>query len=86
MLRTILYILLFIVFYYLLKLFLRTLFSPGTRRKADPEAEELVQDPCCLTYIPKRTALKKKISGKEIHFCGKECLRNYLKDHQIPGG
>lgn len=86
MVRAVLYILFFFVFYYVLKLFLRMLFNPGTRKKTDPEAEELVQDPCCLTYISKRVALKKKISGKEVHFCGEECLRSYLKDHQIHGG
>jgi YHS domain-containing protein len=86
MLRTFLYILFFLVFYYVLKLFLRTLFGLGAKEKTDPEAEELVQDPCCLTYISKRTALRKKISGKEVHFCGKECLRNYLKDREIPRG
>jgi YHS domain-containing protein len=85
MVRIFLYILFFFLFYYVFRLLLRTLFDPGAREKTDPEAEELVQDPCCLTYISKRTALRKKISGKEVHFCGQECLRNYLKDRQIRG-
>ena len=86
MVRTFVYILFFFVFYYVLKLFLRTWFGLGTKGKTDSEAEELVQDPCCLTYISKRVAIRKRISGKEFHFCGKECLRNYMKDHEIPGG
>jgi len=86
MVRTVLYILFFFVFYYVFTLFLKTLFGRGTKKKTDPEAEELVQDPCCLTYISKRVAIRKRISGKEFHFCGKECLRNYMKDHEIPGG
>jgi uncharacterized protein len=43
------------------------------------EAEELVQDPYCQTYIPKESAVRKKINGRMLHFCNQECLRNYLE-------
>ena len=50
-------------------------------KKTDaPETEELVQDPNCQTYIPKRSALKKRISGKDYFFCKKECLKNFTKN------
>jgi YHS domain-containing protein len=47
--------------------------------KRESEPEELVQDPNCQTYIPKRSAVKKKIAGNVLYFCKKECLKNYLK-------
>jgi uncharacterized protein len=43
------------------------------------EPEELIQDPYCKTYIPKGSAVKKRIGGKDYYFCNKECLRKYLE-------
>ena len=41
--------------------------------------EELVEDPCCHTYIPISQAHRKEISGKEHYFCSKECCEKYIK-------
>jgi YHS domain-containing protein len=46
-------------------------------RKSEPE--ELVQDPYCQTYIPKRSALKKRVAGRDYYFCNRDCLKRYLK-------
>jgi len=46
-------------------------------RESGPE--ELVQDPYCQTYIPRRTAIRKKIAGRMHYFCNQECLKNYLR-------
>jgi uncharacterized protein len=43
------------------------------------EPEELVQDPFCQTYIPKQTAIRRKVKGTEYFFCSPACLKNYLK-------
>jgi YHS domain-containing protein len=48
----------------------------GKRRD---EPEELVQDLYCQTYIPKGSAVKKRIAGKDCYFCNPECLRKYLE-------
>jgi YHS domain-containing protein len=45
----------------------------------DHEPEELIQDPYCQTYIPKGSAVKKRINGKDYYFCNQECLRKYLE-------
>ena len=86
MVRGLFYILFFFIFYYFFKLLLKGLFGQRKQVDKNPEAEELVQDPYCRTYISRRLAIKKRVSGKEVHFCGEECLRNYLKDRRIPGG
>lgn len=39
--------------------------------------EELVEDPCCHTYIPISQAHRKEIAGKEHYFCSKECSEKY---------
>jgi len=46
------------------------------------EPEELVQDPFCQTYIPKRSALKKRIGGRDYYFCNQECLKKFFKDER----
>jgi len=54
---------------------------PSLRKTRDSksEPEELVQDPNCQTYIPKRSALKKRIAGKDYYFCDRECMKKYLE-------
>jgi len=77
--RVILFILLLFILYYILSNFLTHILRPRKRMNQGPEAEELVQDPYCLTYIPKRSAVRKKIAGSMLYFCNQECLKNYLK-------
>ncbi len=78
MLRLIFFIFLLLVLYYILHLLIRDM--PGSRKKMNrkPEPEELVQDPCCQTYIPKRSAVKKKIDGKLLYFCNRDCMKKYI--------
>jgi YHS domain-containing protein len=45
----------------------------------ESEPEELVQDPNCQTYIPKTSAVKKRISGNVLYFCSQKCMKRYLK-------
>jgi YHS domain-containing protein len=80
--RIFLYLLFFYVFFYVVKLLLKILFGPRRGIGTDAEPEELVQDPYCLTYISKRVALKKRVSGKDVYFCREECLRKYLADRR----
>ncbi|NWG04958.1 MAG: YHS domain-containing protein [Syntrophaceae bacterium] len=42
------------------------------------EPEELVQDPYCQTYIPKKLAIRKTLSGKNYYFCKQECLEKFI--------
>ncbi len=35
--------------------------------------DEMVQDPNCLTYIPKGNAVKKNIGGETFFFCSRAC-------------
>jgi YHS domain-containing protein len=49
--------------------------------RREPEPEELVQDPYCQTYIPKQTAVRKRVKGRDYYFCTKECLRKFLKEY-----
>ena len=39
--------------------------------------DEMVQDPICKTYIPRRDAQKRVIAGNEYFFCSNECASKF---------
>lgn len=79
MFRFLLIILLFFLLYHLVKLFLKDISS--FKKNPNPnEPEELVKDPNCEIYIPKSTALKKKVNGRIQYFCSERCFKNYLEN------
>ena len=39
--------------------------------------DEMVQDPQCKTYIPRRESLRKVIQGQEYFFCSNECADKF---------
>lgn len=79
MVRLILLIFFLLILYYVLHFLIKDI--PSLRKTMDrkSEPEELVQDPYCQTYIPKRSALKKRIAGRDYYFCNRDCLKRYLK-------
>ena len=42
--------------------------------------DEMVQDPSCKTYIPKRTAHRRVIEGREFFFCSRECAEKFERE------
>ena len=38
---------------------------------------EMVQDPFCMTYVPRREAIRRMIGGQEYHFCSNECADRF---------
>jgi uncharacterized protein len=77
--RFILFILSVTILYYVLKTLTKNVPSLRKKTNRDHEPEELIQDPYCQTYIPKGSAVKKRIGGKDYYFCNQECLRKYLE-------
>jgi YHS domain-containing protein len=76
--RLILFVFLLLLLYTLLHYLIK-----DVRRKKlsrEPEPEELVQDPYCKTYVPKRTAVRKRVDGRNYYFCNRECLRMFLQE------
>jgi len=39
--------------------------------------DEMVQDPFCKTYIPRRESIKRVIHGNEYRFCSEECAAKF---------
>jgi hypothetical protein len=84
-LRGVLYFLYFLIVLYFVRLVSRSigrLFGPGSsvprsagaRRPHPRQAEDLVHDRICNTYVPRSRALTAKVGQREEHFCSEACL------------
>ena len=49
-------------------------------RKDGPVIDEMVQDPFCKTYIPRRESVRRVIRGEEYFFCSENCADKYESD------
>jgi len=47
--------------------------KPGTRGHRTTGGEEMVRDPQCGVYMPRSSAMVKKIDGETHYFCSQEC-------------
>ena len=50
------------------------------RRRPDGVIDEMVQDPNCKTYVPRRDAHRRRVAGNEYYFCSRACADNYEKE------
>ena len=65
---------------YLLYRIVKGAFSPKAkvhRGSAQGIVDEMVQDPFCKTYIPRRDAVRRMIQGQEVLFCSDDCARKF---------
>ncbi|MGD8985443.1 MAG: YHS domain-containing protein [Desulfobacteraceae bacterium] len=73
---------------YILYRLVKGVFSPRTkidRRKAGGVIDEMVQDPFCGTYIPRRESIRRVMEGEEYLFCSEECADKFaleMKDSE----
>ena len=52
----------------------------GSEESNGGTIDEMVQDPSCKAYIPKRTALRKNIGGREFFYCSQECAAKHEEE------
>ena len=70
---------------YLAYKFLKGLFiTTGSQPRSVPRqqgqkgsGEDLVEDPCCHTYVPLSNSLKAALHGKTVYFCSRKCLDEF---------
>jgi YHS domain-containing protein len=75
------WIILFIVGYLAYQFLKRFLASPRLPKKNPPEQiqDEMVQDPVCKVYLPKRQALVLNVpKGEPQYFCSTECREKFI--------
>jgi uncharacterized protein len=68
------------IFAYLLYRIVKEVFSPKVkvhRGHTQGVIDEMVQDPFCKTYIPRRDAVRRVIQGQEYSFCSDDCATKF---------
>ena len=83
MIRFILFAILCYILYRLIKGL--TLSSPQQPDKHHTSSrptitDEMVIDPACQVYIPKREAIAAQVRGETIYFCSQECMKKYFQN------
>ena len=83
--RLFLFLVLIFLIYYFLKAASSALtgqpkISRGKNKKHNGHDawDELVQDPSCGVYIPRREAIRHRVGKKEVFFCSEECKNKFL--------
>lgn len=81
MLRVIILAILLYILYRLIKgAFKKERDIPGGR--ADGVIDEMVQDPFCRIYIPRRQAVRRVHEGNEMFFCSEECADKFEAENK----
>ncbi|MDI3465131.1 MAG: hypothetical protein OJF50_003952 [Nitrospira sp.] len=90
MYRLILVVLLLTVLYFLLRQMFRGFKTPiqaGRKKSAaqaqDEEQDQMIEDPVCHIFVPKRIAVVETIEGREYCFCSQECSVKFRSEHPI---
>jgi len=80
------FIILFIVGYIFYRAVKNWMYSPGRRtvasRDVDRIDDEMVKDPYCHTYFPRRDGVRLNADGKDLLFCSVECRDRFLADRE----
>ncbi len=53
---------------------------PPQRPQPEVRADELVQDPVCKVFIPRRNALVARKQDQDFFFCSEGCRKKFLKN------
>jgi len=77
--RFIIYLVLAYVAYRVLKAVIRPKDSIS-RGENGGVIDEMVQDPQCKMYIPRREAVERTIEGRTYHFCSDTCATKFLQE------
>ena len=90
MYRLILASLLLTVLYYLLRQMFRGFKAPlqndqknSPAHHPDDEQDQMIQDPVCHIFVPRRIALIELIGGRESCFCSQECAGRFRNEPPI---
>ncbi len=73
-------LILYAVIIYFIYRVLKAFFKPKEVKSPTAEGgviDEMVQDPVCNTYIPRREAVRKVVQGHEHFFCSPECASKF---------
>jgi YHS domain-containing protein len=79
MYRLLLILGLLIILYFLVRKALREFNKPSLPTQGSAEADHMIQDPVCRTYIPQGNAVSASIGGQTYYFCSMNCAQTFQK-------
>jgi YHS domain-containing protein len=82
------WIIILIIGYLLFRFLRRFLSSPKLPERNPPREiqDEMVQDPVCKVYLPKRQAKVLNVpKGTNYYFCSAECRKKFIKEAKDRG-
>jgi len=74
--------LIFLILAYIAYRTIRAIFRPKEELSGGQDRgviDEMVQDPHCKTYVPKREAVKRTVGGETRFFCSDACADKFQK-------
>jgi len=82
-------LIIFAILCYILYRVVKSLMLPPAGKPGGPSirpngtiTDEMVMDPQCNVYIPRKEAITAKVAGETIYFCSKECKKKYLEEQR----
>lgn len=90
MYRLILTTLLLAVLYFLLRQIFRGFKTPirdgqgkSIAQAQDEEQDQMIEDPVCHIFVPKRIGIIETIGGREYCFCSQDCAVRFRIEHPV---
>jgi YHS domain-containing protein len=84
MYRLLLILAVFFILYILLRQAIRGFKQQNVDdRGTSVDQDQMVQDPVCHTFIPRRMAVIERIGGQTYCFCSKECATAFQKQQTV---
>jgi len=86
-------VLIIIVLFYLIYRVLKSLMKPTRLNRfkrpksirgteSDLDSEELIRDPNCGIYLPRKQGIAALIGGRVSYFCSQECKQQYIENRK----
>ena len=77
MYRIILILGLLVVLYFILRRAVREFKGRNEPDRLPPGKNHMVQDPVCLVFVPRGTAITEDIGGQTYYFCSRSCAHKF---------
>lgn len=82
MLRFLIFVIIAFLAYHGIKRIFRSHKEVEGETKETKVIDEMVQDPFCKTYIPRRESIIRTIDGQDYFFCSKECASGFEQEKE----
>ncbi|NOT24028.1 MAG: YHS domain-containing protein [Nitrospiraceae bacterium] len=68
---------LLVVLYFLIRRAVQKIKGRNEPERLAPGKNHMVQDPVCLVFVPRGTAITEEIGGQTYYFCSRSCAQKF---------